>query len=268
MTTTVLRPNRDALDKGLNIYRDAMRPFTLRGLRRVSGMTAQYAIRTALPSNVYAQFSANSRKPGASLKDTLDVNHFPHIIRRFWQETFRHEFQDERGVWNRLWIIAEARNQVAHPAAKDLDADIAADALFNIAYILRAINASEESATVQKIREGVTAPPMPSSPTPPVNPPPTPSYPTPPVNPTPMPASPTPPFNPPPTPTTQAYGVYTDLIFKYSTIHKTTCRFWKNRKLDLNQDENHWRGPYATIQQATTNPDTRGNVKRGGCCKP
>ena len=68
--------------------------------------------------------------------------------------------------------------------------------------------------------------------------------------------------------TTQAYGVYTDLIFKYSTIHKTTCRFWKNRKLDLNQDENHWRGPYATIQQATTNPDTRGNVKRGGCCKP
>ena len=164
MTTTVLRPNRDALDKGLNIYRDAMRPFTLRGLKRVRGMTVEQAIQRALPPNVYALFSTNSRKPGASLRDALDVSHFPHIIRRFWQETFRHEFQDERGVWNRLWIIAEARNQVAHPlrGAKDLDADIAADALFNISYILRAINATEEAAAVQKIREGVTAPPTPA----------------------------------------------------------------------------------------------------------
>ena len=256
MTTTVLRPNRDALDKGLNIYRDAMRPFTLRGLKRVRGMTVEQAIQRALPPNVYALFSTNSRKPGASLKDALDVSHFPHIIRRFWQETFRHEFQDERGVWNRLWIIAEARNQVAHPGAKDLDADIAADALFNISYILRAINATEEAAAVQKIREGVTAPPTPASPTPPVTAPPTLSSPTP------------PPVDHTPTSTTQGYGVYTDLIFRYSTIHKITCHFYRNRKLDLNEDENHWRGPYDTIQQATSNPDTRGTVKRCGVCKP
>jgi len=246
MTTTINRPNRDALDKGLNIYRDAMRPFILRGLKRVRGMTVEDAIQRALPYNSYQRFFTDLQRRGASLDSALDVNHFPHIVPHFWDVAFRHEFRNNRSIWNRLWIITEARNQVAHPGARDLDIDIAVDALFNIAYILRAINAHEEADAVQKIREDVIQPTQIPTPEPP----------------------PPPPVHRKPAPTAQGYGVYTDLLFRYSTIHKTTCHFWKNRKLDLNENENYWRGPYDTVQQAEANPDTRGNVRRGGCCKP
>ena len=46
--TTVARPNRIALNNVLDIYRDAMRPFIIRCLRRVPGQQIEDVIRDSL----------------------------------------------------------------------------------------------------------------------------------------------------------------------------------------------------------------------------
>ena len=250
MTTIVPRPNRDALDKGLNIYRDAMRPFILRGLKRVRGMTVEDAMRRVLGRDRYKWIAADLRKPGVTVLDVLDVNHFPNIVRRYWNEVFKHEFYDDRTIQNRLEIIKNARNQAAHPDAKDLDADIATDALINISLVLNAINALEEAAAVQAIRDELFQP-APSVP-----------------QPSPVPSRPRPAPEPVvPTGTGGYCYVYTDLPTRQSTIHRATCRYYINRKPNP-RDDNWWHGPYDSVQQATDHPDTRGNVRKGGCCNP
>ena len=58
------RPNYQALDDALSIYRDEMRPFIVRNLRRVPRNNVETAIRTALRDGQYNQYEAN-RKSGA-----------------------------------------------------------------------------------------------------------------------------------------------------------------------------------------------------------
>ena len=63
------------------------------------------------------------------------------------------------------------------------------------------------------------------------------------------------------------YGVYTDLLFKYSTIHRGSCWNYRNRKTNLRPD-NYWSGPYASKEQARSNSKTVGQVRECGNCKP
>ena len=250
MTTIVPRPNRDALDKGLNIYRDAMRPFILRGLKRVRGLSVEDAMRRALGRGGYRWISAGLRKPGATVADFLDVNHFPIIVDHFWSEVFKREFYEDRTVRHRLEIIRNARNQVAHPDAKDLDIDIAAEALISISLVLSAINAPEEAAAVQAIRENLLQPAPPAtvpSPTPPQ------------PSPAPEPAV--------PTGTVGYCYVYTDLPTRTSRIHKSSCYYYKNRATSR-RDDNWWHGPYDSLQQAKQNLDAQDKIRVCKVCNP
>ena len=106
--TTVRRPNKDALVKVIDIYRDAMRPFLAHHLRQVPGKRAEEAIRQALRDNQVRQFDENLRN-GRSLEESIDVNDFPELVRVHWRDVFSSRFPNDRAVQNRLYDIKTIR---------------------------------------------------------------------------------------------------------------------------------------------------------------
>ncbi len=126
------RPNQDALYQALNIYRDNMRPFILRNLKTVQG------------SSLEDRFQNET---------DIDINDFPHLIRKYWHNAFEQRFDPDRDVRGSIGVIAEARNRVAHPAAKDCELEYALSRLYEIADILGQINAPEQKQEILAIRD-------------------------------------------------------------------------------------------------------------------
>lgn len=145
------RPNYQALDDSLSIYRDEMRPFIVRNLKRVPRKNVETAIRTALRDGQYNQYEAN-RKSGLSVDDSLDIGDFLPLVRTYWRDSFNNAFNRNNNVWRRMGAIAEARNMVAHPRSEDVDFDYAIEGLDNIAEMLLAINRPEQGDAVKVIR--------------------------------------------------------------------------------------------------------------------
>lgn len=57
MTATIARPNLEALDEAIGVYRDAMRPFIVRTLKaNVKGAKPEELIERALPPNQAERF--------------------------------------------------------------------------------------------------------------------------------------------------------------------------------------------------------------------
>ncbi len=93
MTSTVDRPNRDVLNKAIDIYRDAMRSFIVRNLHSVRVQQVEEA--------------------------TIDVGDFSDLISRNWHNVFNHQFpNDKQIVQDTFQRIREARNRAAHPEGK------------------------------------------------------------------------------------------------------------------------------------------------------
>ena len=122
--TAPARPNKDALSAAIDIYRDAMRPFMLRCLRRVSGATVEVAIKRSLQPRQADEFEKRFRESN-DLASSLDVNYFPLLVQRNWRDVFSTEFRDDRTIQNKLWLINEARNETAHPGTQDLETEYA-----------------------------------------------------------------------------------------------------------------------------------------------
>ena len=158
MNTTIDRPNRDALNKALDIYRDAMRPFIIRNLKKVRGQQVEDAIRGALNDRQAEQFSQNLNKNGHDAEASIDIGDFPLLISRKWNGVFQQPFGDERGVQNALWMIKEARDKAAHPSPQDIDLEFARTHLFHIADVLGKINAPEQKQAVETVRDRLTSP--------------------------------------------------------------------------------------------------------------
>ena len=158
MNTTIDRPNRDALNKVLDIYRDAMRPFIVRSLKRVRGQQVEELVRQTLNHRQAEQFSLNLSKTGNDVAASIDVGDFPHIVGRKWNEVFQQPFGDERGIQNALWLIKEARDKAAHPGPQDLDTEFVRTHLFHIADALGKINAPEQKQAVETIRDQLASP--------------------------------------------------------------------------------------------------------------
>ena len=93
------RPYQDALYQALNIYRDAMRPFILRNLKTVRGLS---------PEDHFEN------------EAEIDIGDFPHLFRKYWRDTFEQQFDPDRDVRSAIGLITEARNKVAHPGAEDM----------------------------------------------------------------------------------------------------------------------------------------------------
>ena len=128
------RPNQDALYQALNIYRDTMRPFILRNLKRVQG----------LPPEDHFQNEAD-----------IDIGDFPHLFRRYWRDAFEQRFDPDRDVRSAVGLITEARNKVAHPQTEDFTPEYALSRLHEIADMLGQINAPEQKREVETIRDKV-----------------------------------------------------------------------------------------------------------------
>ena len=157
--TTVSRPNKDALIRALDIYRDAMRPFIIRSMRNASGKRVEDAIKYSLNPNQVAQFEQNMIRNGGDLEASIDINDFPSLIGRNWRDVFSRQFvSGGQTVQNAAWLIKEARDDASHPGTQDIDWEFTLAHLFHIADVLGKINAPEQRKAVEEIRDNLAAP--------------------------------------------------------------------------------------------------------------
>ena len=145
------RPNKKALADALDIYRDAMRPFIVRCLKRIRGRRVDDCIRAALRDGQYNRFEQSTCE-GRSVDEAIDINDFPQIVKVYWGDVFRDAFGPSRGMVDTLYTIAEARNRVSHPENQDIDLKYAGDCLRDIARVLVDINEPEPAQAVEGIR--------------------------------------------------------------------------------------------------------------------
>ena len=154
--TTIERPIKKALGDALDIYRDAMRPFVIRNLKRVPGKNLEDAIGAVLRDGQYNRFRENLQD-GRSVEDAIDIGEFPQLIHRYWHDVFRAAFRrDMPSLGAVLHAVTEARNRVAHPDGKDIELDYAKNALNDIAAVLAEINAPDRRREVEAIRDSIT----------------------------------------------------------------------------------------------------------------
>ena len=146
------RPNKKALDDALDIYRDAMRPFIIRGLKRVRGKKVEDWIRAALRDDQSNQFEQNV-KDGRSLEEAIDINHFPAIVKTYWADVFRDVFNSCNEVKGVLFNISKARNVAVHPRGEDLELEYALVCMDDMAKVLTDINEPDQSKAVLNVKE-------------------------------------------------------------------------------------------------------------------
>ena len=158
--TTINRPNRNALNEAIDIYRDAMRQFIVRNLRKVRGGKVEDHLCSALQKKE-TQIRAQIKPDRSNLDELFDVNDMPRIVRRFWRDGFKSAFSNPQGVEAILHIVADARNKAAHPGGEDISAATAETGFENMIDVLSRINAPDESRAVERIRERLQAGPEP-----------------------------------------------------------------------------------------------------------
>ena len=149
---TIDRPNMKALIAALDIYRDTMRPFIVRVLRRVPGMKVEDAIKQVLRDPNRARFEQNLRE-GRTVEEAIDINDFQWLVRTYWSGVFSEAFKPGSTAMSTLFLISDVRNQAAHPGNDDLDPDETRARLYDISIVLKEINAPEQSETVESIRD-------------------------------------------------------------------------------------------------------------------
>ena len=157
MTSTVDRPNREALNKALDIFRDAMRPFIVRNLKSMPGRQVEDLILNALPPNQAAQVQHNLRHGDGTIEAAIDIGDFPQIITRNWREAFSRRFSNDRSALNMIWLIKESRDKTAHPGLQDLDTEHTRSRVSLIAEVLGLINQPNQRQVVEEIRDQLLA---------------------------------------------------------------------------------------------------------------
>lgn len=139
-------PNRTALYEAHNIYRDAMREFVVRCLKKIRGTTPEEVIGGILNLELIDE-----------PKIAIDINDFPRIIRDHscWVNAFSRLFgskgaMDIRGMTS---VIGDSRKLWAHPGIKDADSEATRTYLSLIADVLGGINEIDAKYEVEIIRD-------------------------------------------------------------------------------------------------------------------
>ena len=145
------RPNRKALSEAVDIYRDAMRPFLVRGLKRVPRSNLEATVRRSLLPRQADEFDRNLVRH-KDLESAIDVSYFPKLVQNNWRDSFSLEFQGKDLIKNELWLICEARNAVSHPPTHDFRTDFTGAHLYLIGEVLGRIKAPEQKEAVDSIR--------------------------------------------------------------------------------------------------------------------
>ena len=155
----VERPNRAVLNDALDEYRDAMRPFIVRAMRRIKGKHIEDAIYDTLSPKQADEFELRLQNNGNNIEGAIDIGDFPNIISRNWGQVFSQQFRGDMNVRNLLYIITEARNKVSHPLTEDLDTEYVRVVLYHIADVLGKINAPESKTSVEGFRDTLSIKP-------------------------------------------------------------------------------------------------------------
>ena len=139
-------PNREALRKAHDIYRDAMREFICQYLEnRVQDETVEVLIMRALNREQH---------------ELIDIKGISNIFknRECWDDFFSHKFgYDQRlgrngyDIRSVTSLIVMGRNKVSHPGSRDLDPDYTNTHLFLMTEVLGEIGKTQAKYEVQDI---------------------------------------------------------------------------------------------------------------------
>ena len=160
--STPKSPNKDdledALGKALRIYRNCMRPFIVRHLRKVPGETPEGLIARALSDQQADQFWTTLDR-GDDIESAIDFSYFPPIIQKNWlieqnrqNYGFNQQFDADMTFQSRLWLIRGGRNIGEHEDTK-VDSEFVRMHLFLISEVLNKINEPDQQSEVEKIRK-------------------------------------------------------------------------------------------------------------------
>ena len=147
-------PNREALRKAHDIYRDAMRPFIVRCLKRVRGERVEDLICNSLDGWEKEQFKQGLQRH-ESPEALIDIRDFPKIIRRCWSRdrAFKQEFDPNSKIQYKTGTIGEGRNLWAHPGLEDVDPEHTRADLTYVAEVLGEIKNQDAKQAVESIRD-------------------------------------------------------------------------------------------------------------------
>ncbi len=147
-------PNREALRKAHDIYRDAMRRFIVRCLKRVRGERVEDLISNSLDGWEKEQFKQNLQQY-ESLEASIDIDDFPKIIKRCWSRdrAFKQEFDSNSKIQYKTGTIVESRNLWAHPGLEDIDSEHTRANLTHVAEVLGEIKNQDAKQAVESIRD-------------------------------------------------------------------------------------------------------------------
>lgn len=148
-------PNREALRKAHDIYRDAMRSFIIRCLRKVRGEQVGDLIRDSLSYEEAEQFKEDLQEHNGNIEAAIDIKHFPHIIKKYWHRdrVFSQQFNSNSKVQYKTGTIADGRNLWAHPGVEDIDSERTRADLTYVAGVLGEINNRDAKREVEDIRD-------------------------------------------------------------------------------------------------------------------
>jgi len=147
-------PNREALRKAHDIYRDVMRPFIVRCLKRIQGATVEELVRDSLDNHRIEQFEQDLQRSNGSIEAAIDISIFPNIIGKYWKwpRGFSQEFGLNSKVQYKTGTIVEVRNLWAHPPLEDVDPERTRAALTHVAEVLDEIGKTKAREAVENIR--------------------------------------------------------------------------------------------------------------------
>ena len=94
----VKRPNRAVLNDALDEYRDAMRPFIVRAMRRIKGERVEDAIYDTLSTKQAADFERSLEQNGGNIEGAIDIGDFPNLISRNWGRVFSQQFSGDINI--------------------------------------------------------------------------------------------------------------------------------------------------------------------------
>ena len=154
----VKRPNRAVLNDALDEYRDAMRPFIVRAMKRIKGKGIEDAIYDSFSRRRADEFERRLLNNGYNVEGAIDIGDFPILISRNWGHIFSQQFSGDMNIQNLLYIIARDRNKVAHPNTEDLDTEFVRAALYHIVEVLGEIKAHDARAKVEELRNKLLQP--------------------------------------------------------------------------------------------------------------
>ena len=148
MTQEQDRHNKDVLRHSFDIYRDGMRPFLVRMLKKVPSLTLEDAIRQSLKGRSLESFEYAISK-GDDIEETFDIGEFPELIRHHWHRVFREYFDEYTEVAHDTRQLRTIRNYLAHGKLKDLGMVATVEYLSLMTKVLGSINEPSEKAKIE-----------------------------------------------------------------------------------------------------------------------